>query len=1013
MIKMRRYIGAVIAIFVISMHISGNAFAYCNAPTDGLIGWWTLDDISAPYEDQAGSNNATVTGTISPTEGVINSAIDGTGYLSTNTVTDYNSLTAMTVSFWTNVNSFGGYVGFLDIESIIKVRSGWNSNDIAVSTSGWSTQSGSHDTPNILEVNKWYHVVVTYDNSQPAGTPPNVYIDGVSQTLGTAFSTAGTYSPPANSTVRIGAVNFSGIRSLNGSMDEVRIYNRILTNDEILELYKATAPGHMRFNSENAALEYCDGDDWVMAGTGSYAPTGAYFNDGPYLTKTGGLSGVTDGTQYAASFWFKFDSGTDWQRIMGTEDGGTSEIFTFGQNDGGALMVYNNAPGGGRQIAGTFGSGLDDGQWHHFMISVDTVTTTGYAYLDGADVSAGFTTLNNSALDFTIDNWGIGIVPSLGWNLLENGGIADFWLDLNNFIDFSSADQRNKFRSPTGAPMYLGADGSLPTGQTPEIFLSGDVENWHINKGTGGGFTENGALEYASANPGSPYVDPPTNGLIGWWKLDELAGTTILDSSGNGNDATLLNSNAAELGHWGRLGKSINSTIENQNIAMRIQADGVFPAGTNPPFTVSAWINLRATCTGLWGNGGWGIGNEISLKANNDIFRFSGWGGWHQAPGVATYDEWVLLTSTYDGTNLRLYENASQRTSTPQALTITYDQLTIGSIGGACGGGGRAAFDDLRLYNRALSQPEIQAIYEAATCTAPTGAIGSIVYNQDNLVMQYCNGKDWVAMGPIGGTGGGGCSSPAGDAGDIMFNTDYNTMQFCNAQDWVAIGKQTAPTEGLVAHFMMNETSGSSIIEYVSANNGTWSDGSDNDVSGESRNGKLNKAIEFDGSNDQIAFPLSTELQNMQSFTYSVWVKWDGTNGDYQGILDIRDIGHIHTGFNDSSVSLRVYGWSGSDGVWRLGNTPVGEWRHIVVSYSYLDPPGTDPRFYFDGRYIGGGSELTTPTGSFEASAQANGTIGRVNLSGSRFFNGIIDDVRVYNRVLTDTEIKQLYYATK
>src|SRR3546814_7073174 len=59
------------------------------------------------------------------------------------------------------------------------------------------------------------------------------------------------------------------------------------------------------------------------------------------------------------------------------------------------------------------------------------------------------------------------------------------------------------------------ADGSTPTGSAPLVFLSGATASWHTNKGTGGGFTENGALTDAATDPpASGAVSPSASGSL-------------------------------------------------------------------------------------------------------------------------------------------------------------------------------------------------------------------------------------------------------------------------------------------------------------------------------------------------------------------------------------------------------------------------------------------------------------------------------------------------------------------
>ena len=68
--------------------------------------------------------------------------------------------------------------------------------------------------------------------------------------------------------------------------------------------------------------------------------------------------------------------------------------------------------------------------------------------------------------------------------------------------------------------------------------------------------------------------------------------------------------------------------------------------------------------------------------------------------------------------------------------------------------GGR--MDDIRVYSRALSDYEVAALYQATApaggggggdCTAPVSSEGTMIYNTDNKVMQFCNGTEWVPIG--------------------------------------------------------------------------------------------------------------------------------------------------------------------------------------------------------------------------------------------------------------------------
>jgi len=83
------------------------------------------------------------------------------------------------------------------------------------------------------------------------------------------------------------------------------------------------------------------------------------------------------------------------------------------------------------------------------------------------------------------------------------GDISDLWEEHGGtYTDFSDANTYAKFVK-FNKPVNLGQQGQRVTGTSPIIFLTGVTDSWHTNKGTGGGFIENGALTTAPTSPSS------------------------------------------------------------------------------------------------------------------------------------------------------------------------------------------------------------------------------------------------------------------------------------------------------------------------------------------------------------------------------------------------------------------------------------------------------------------------------------------------------------------------------
>jgi hypothetical protein len=82
-----------------------------------------------------------------------------------------------------------------------------------------------------------------------------------------------------------------------------------------------------------------------------------------------------------------------------------------------------------------------------------------------------------------------------------------------------------------------------------------------------------------------------------------------------------------------------------------------------------------------------------------------------------------------------------------------------------------------------------------AACTNPTEIEGAIVYNADQNVPQICIDDQWIALGTLNpSAGGGGCSNPADIEGAIVYNMDFGVLQYCDGQDWRAVVQSTAGT---------------------------------------------------------------------------------------------------------------------------------------------------------------------------------------------------------------------------
>ncbi len=100
--------------------------------------------------------------------------------------------------------------------------------------------------------------------------------------------------------------------------------------------------------------------------------------------------------------------------------------------------------------------------------------------------------------------------------------------------------------------------------------------------------------------------------------------------------------------------------------------------------------------------------------------------------------------------------------------------------------------------------------------------------------------------------------------------------------------------------------------------------------------------------------------------------------------------------------------FSTTDGDWlATSNTaPLNTWTHACVTYNNSSA-ANDPVFYINGVVAPTITELTTPVGTAMTDVAENFAISYS--TSTRFFDGTIDEVRLYSRILTAAEIKALY----
>lgn len=191
--------------------------------------------------------------------------------------------------------------------------------------------------------------------------------------------------------------------------------------------------------------------------------------------------------------------------------------------------------------------------------------------------------------------------------------------------------------------------------------------------------------------------------------------------------------------------------------------------------------------------------------------------------------------------------------------------------------------------------------------------------------------------------------------------------------------------------------------------NGDASDQTDNNNHGTingatltlDRHKRPNNAYSFDGNDSIVVNIRKWSWDSRSSQSISVWVSFDSFGSEYNSIMntqgDCGDFGHQLT-YNKLTRTVNIHTGSACEAsVFVESPKPVfNAWYHYVFTYSdgYTS-------LFVDGKLIG-------TTNKHNINKPASRELFFSGLGGSAF-HGKLDDIRIYNRVLTKDEVKSLY----
>lgn len=430
--------------------------------------------------------------------------------------------------------------------------------------------------------------------------------------------------------------------------------------------------------------------------------------------------------------------------------------------------------------------------------------------------------------------------------------------------------------------------------------------------------------------------------------------------------------------------------------------------GTTVSFSIGCWFKVDTIHRGFFmaRHDGSTRNFELSIVSDGRIFASN-------ATGTAdtystTYYEtnkWyhVVFVHNY-GVGNYLYVNG--RLDTANANSPANGQpsgnLCVGAAGYVQGNYVLdGIMDDAFIFNRALSPDEVRAIYAGgADIRFSSDANGTQIIPHETYLLDKVNSKAeiYVKIPTL---------SYVNDTDIYIWYGHSSAYSYGRPLKYV---NRTKSDANLYFHYELDDNTSNATITDRTANarNGTYKNSSGNlNTSNGSTSSIFNTGITFDGTSRYIITP---KLRTTPaSETLSLWVKANASGvicSELDTAVPNASYHYIKLGINtDYSIIAHIWNIAGT---LSLGKIQLGVWTHITITYD-----GSVLKGFVNGIFVGSKSgSRSAPTNQYMAFGATDGqTGGGFNSTG--YFNGAMDDISYFDRVLTETEIAELYGYSK
>ncbi len=220
-----------------------------------------------------------------------------------------------------------------------------------------------------------------------------------------------------------------------------------------------------------------------------------------------------------------------------------------------------------------------------------------------------------------------------------------------------------------------------------------------------------------------------------------------------------------------------------------------------------------------------------------------------------------------------------------------------------------------------------------------------------------------------------------------------------------------AATPGPVGWWKFDETSGTTAVDSVGGRNGTLlpADPDGKGLGPKWVPGTMGGGLQVDGgaagtTSDYVQLPIGDLISTLESTTFAVWVNWAGSGGDWQRILDFGSGTTVYAflsanrgGTASPRFAMRT-ATVGEQIVTAPATLGTG-WHHLAVA---IDSATMTMQMYLDGALVRSAATTILPKAM---GVTTQNWIARSQYPADAYYKGDVDDLRIYDRALSQDEV--------